>query len=127
MAVRMGKTEGSFFMFRKFLSLFVFLPLAVLLVAFTVANRHLIVVSFDPFGGDQPAIAFEMPLFLLVFGCLLVGVVAGGVATWLNQGTGRKEARSNRSAAKQARREADELRREAQRSHGALPAPDPRI
>ena len=113
-------------MLRKFLSLFVFLPLAVLLVAFTVANRHMIVVSFDPFGGDQPAIALEMPLFLLVFVCLLAGVVAGGVATWFSQGVWRKEARSNRSEVKQARREADQLRREVQGSHGALPAPDPR-
>lgn len=73
-------------MLRKFVSLFVLLPLAIVLIAFTVANRAMVVVSLDPFSPQQPALALEMPLFVLVFLSLLAGVIAGGVATWLGQG-----------------------------------------
>jgi uncharacterized integral membrane protein len=34
---------------RKFLNAVVWIPLAVILVVFAVANRHLVTVSFDPF------------------------------------------------------------------------------
>lgn len=122
-------------MLRKFVSLFVLLPLAIVLIAFTVANRAMVVVSLDPFSPQQPALALEMPLFVLVFLSLLAGVIAGGVATWLGQGRWRKQARASRSEALKARREAEALRGEAAGAtpgqgaagtHTALPAPQPR-
>ncbi|MCB1473175.1 MAG: LapA family protein [Rhodobiaceae bacterium] len=110
-------------MLRRIVSLVVLLPLAIVLVAFTVANRHLVVVSLDPFGGNQPAFGVEMPVYLLVFASLLAGVVLGGAATWLSQGAWRRRARQNRTEAARARREAEDLRREADAAHVSLPAP----
>ena len=44
---------------RKFLTALVLIPLGVIFVVFAVANRHLVTVSFDPFGsGDS---AFDLP------------------------------------------------------------------
>ncbi len=110
-------------MLRKAALLLVVLPTAILLIALTVANRHAVTLSFDPFSPLDPAFGLEMPVFLLVFATLLAGIVIGGIATWLTQGTWRKSARANRAAAHAATREAAELRREVEKAHAALPAP----
>ncbi|MFN0265282.1 LapA family protein [Tepidamorphus sp. 3E244] len=111
-------------MLRKLFSLLILLPLAILLVAFTVANRHMVKVALDPFSPANPAIGYELPLYAVIFASLCVGVIAGGMATWFGQGRWRKEARDKRTEAARARREAESLRRDADR-HDALPAPRP--
>ena len=110
-------------MLRKIVFLLIVLPVALALVALTVANRHTVIVSFDPFNPLEPALGLEMPLFLLVFVSLLAGVVVGGIATWITQGPWRKSARDSRAAAHRAAREAADLRREVDKAHAALPAP----
>ena len=77
----------------RVLKLIVLVPIAVLCVAFAVANRQVVAVSFDPFVANDPALAIVAPMFLLVFILLMAGVVMGGVATWLGQGRHRKAAR----------------------------------
>ncbi|MFO1134206.1 MAG: hypothetical protein U1E30_03220 [Rhodoblastus sp.] len=53
---------------RTLFRLLVVLPLAVLIVLFAVANRHLVMVSFDPFpGNDIQGPQLTAPLFLLLF------------------------------------------------------------
>ena len=95
---------------RTLLKFFVFAPIALLLLLFAFANRRIITVSFDPFASDEAsAFAFAAPLFLVLIATLMVGVAAGGAATWLNQGKFRR-------AARQSRAEADRLRSEAQSS-----------
>lgn len=112
---------------RKFVSLFVLLPLAIVLIAFTVANRAMVVVSLDPFSPQQPALALEMPLFVLVFLSLLAGVIAGGVATWLGQGRWRKQAApaGARLSRRGARRRPCAARPRAPGLGKARPAPTP--
>ena len=80
-------------MVHKLFTIFVVVPLGVLLVVFAVANRHPITVSLDPFGANAPALSATVPLFLVIIFMLLVGVIAGGLATWFNQGKWRREAR----------------------------------
>lgn len=56
----------------------VLLPLAVIMVAFAIANRQAVVVHLDPLPLDlQP-----LPLYLIVFIAMLVGLVLGGFAAW---------------------------------------------
>lgn len=57
-------------------------PVAVLLIAFAIANRRTVTLSFDPFSQVAPALAFQMPLWAVAFLPLLIGVVLGGVANW---------------------------------------------
>ena len=58
-------------------------PVTVLLIAFAIANRGVVTLSFDPFSQVAPALAFEVPLWSVAFFPLLIGVLLGGVATWV--------------------------------------------
>jgi hypothetical protein len=58
-----------------------------------VANRHVVTVSFDPFSTTDPAASMTLPLFALIIAVLIVGVVIGGLASWLRQGKWRGSAR----------------------------------
>jgi hypothetical protein len=52
-----------------------------------VANRADIRLSLDPFSDAHPALVIELPLYLLLFGALLLGVVLGGLAVALTRAT----------------------------------------
>jgi uncharacterized integral membrane protein len=91
----------------------ILLPLAAVIILFAVANRQTISVSFDPFSNPDASSAFvTAPLFLLLFLTLIVGVIVGGLATWVTQGTNRRAARAARDEADRWRDEAERLRRE---------------
>ena len=51
-------------MFRKIVTAIIVVPLAVVIVAFAVANRQAVTVSFDPFSAASPAYAATLPLFV---------------------------------------------------------------
>ena len=78
---------------RKFVAIAILVPLAIIIVMFAVANREIITVSFDPFDSAHPAYALKMPLFMLIFVLVGVGVVVGGIASWLRQHKWRMRAR----------------------------------
>ena len=43
-------------MIRKFVTALILVPLAIVFIAFAVANRQTVVVSFDPFDQAHPAL-----------------------------------------------------------------------
>jgi uncharacterized integral membrane protein len=114
---------------RKFFSALVLIPLAIVFVVFAVANRHLVTVSFDPFNSVNPSVGVSMPLFVVIILVAILGVVAGGMATWFRQGRWRRAARLHEADARQARTElADARIQAATASRNApqrLPAPQP--
>ncbi|MGB6323414.1 MAG: LapA family protein [Xanthobacteraceae bacterium] len=69
------------------------MTLGVILIAFAVANRQAVTVSFDPFNTANPAASVALPLFALVIVLLIAGVVIGGSASWLRHGRWRRTAR----------------------------------
>ena len=85
-------------------------PIAVLIVTFAIVNRQVVPVVFDPFGSDIAGLRFEAPLFFVMFACGMVGVVAGGVATWFAQGRHRRALRDARADVAHLRAEADRMR-----------------
>ena len=95
----------------------------VLLIIFAVANRQRVVFTLDPTGSTDPssALAFELPLFVLAFILLIVGVVVGGAASWLRQRKWRKAARELESEVRAFRTENESLRRDLEAAK-ALPA-----
>jgi uncharacterized integral membrane protein len=114
---------------RKFLSALVLIPLGVLFVVFAVANRHLVTVSFDPFDSVNPSVAVSMPLFVVIIVVAILGVAAGGMATWFRQRHWRRAARRHEAEARRARSEIADLRTAAVVSRGGTPqlaAPVPR-
>ena len=70
---------------RKVLAWIVIAPLAGAALLFAVANRRWVTVSLDPFSVDAPAYSVELPMFLLIFGALIAGVIIGGVAVWFGK------------------------------------------
>jgi uncharacterized integral membrane protein len=65
----------------------------VIIIAFAVANRQAVTVSFDPFTAVSPAYAATLPLFAVIFAGLIVGVLIGGIAAWIRQSKWRRAAR----------------------------------
>jgi uncharacterized membrane protein YciS (DUF1049 family) len=88
---------------RKTVAVLILVPLAIVLIAFAVANRQTVIVSFDPFNAAAPAASLALPLFALVIVALIVGVIVGGLAVRLGHGRWRRLAR-------RLEREASELR-----------------
>ena len=80
-------------MLRKIAAAVVMVPLAVILVAFAVANRQDVRISFDPFDPTQPAYSFGTWLFVPIFAALIFGVLIGGLASSLRQCKWRGAAR----------------------------------
>ena len=83
-------------MIRKILTTLIAVPLAILLAVFMIANRHAVTVSLDPFGAGNPSLSATLPLFVIILVSLLIGVLAGGTAAWLNQSRWRRAARGLR-------------------------------
>jgi hypothetical protein len=70
---------------------FLLVPVAVIAAALAVANRGVVSFSLDPFSDAHPAIVIQMPLFLLLFLTLILGVVIGGTVAMIGR---RKRARA---------------------------------
>jgi uncharacterized integral membrane protein len=101
---------GVRFMIRRLGAAVVLVPLAVLLVLLAMANRQGVTLSYDLFLTNRPAFASTAPLFVILFGVLLAGVILGGAAVWLRQGRWRRAARHAGAEARTLRIENDRLR-----------------
>ena len=80
-------------MLRRLVAAVILVPLAIIIIAFAVANRQTVTVSFDPFSPHEPVASVALPLFVLIILALIIGVIIGGVASWLGQGKWRGAAR----------------------------------
>ena len=110
---------------RKFFNAAVLIPLGIILVVFAVANRHLVTVSFDPFNSHDPALSLALPLFVVIIVVAILGVVAGGCATWFGQRRWRRAARHHEAEARDMRTQLADLRAAmaaSQRRDPSLPA-----
>lgn len=77
----------------KLSTLLIAMPALALALIVAIANRGSVTLSIDPFSATSPVIAFELPLYLLIFAALLIGVLIGGSSAWIGQMGGRKKAR----------------------------------
>ncbi|GHC79961.1 hypothetical protein GCM10010136_32730 [Limoniibacter endophyticus] len=94
-------------MINRLVVVLIIVPMAALLIAFSVANRAPTLLTFDPFNPGNPALSIQLPLFLLLFVAFALGLLAGSMITWSRQSRYRKlarerdrEAQSLRHAAK---------------------------
>ncbi|WP_223479172.1 LapA family protein [Oricola indica] len=94
-------------MIRRLISIFITIPLAVVLIALAVANRGSAPLRFDVFNPDNPALTVNAPMFIWLFGAVAIGVIAGGIGAWFAQGKHRKMER-------RYKKEADSLRYEVE-------------
>lgn len=91
----------------------VLVPLCLGLMAFALANRHFVVVNFNPFAPVDNTVppGFGVPLFVVLYVVLLVGVLLGGTATWFAQSRHRKREKHWRREAHMLNGELEKLRR----------------
>lgn len=111
-------------MFRRIVTAIIVVPLAVIVIAFAVANRQWVTVSFDPFSSSNPAYAATLPLFVLIFIILILGVIVGGIAAWIGQGKWRWAARRLEGEVRSLHDELAAQRRQFA-DYRAVPAADP--
>lgn len=105
----------------RFFKVLIFVPIALLVVFLSIANRESVTVSLDPFTRAAPEFYFTAPLFLILFGAVALGVLIGGVAAWLAQRGKRRELRQTRREVNNLKAETDKLRRESAGRYPALP------
>ena len=94
----------------KYISWILTIPVAIVAVVFAVANREPAAINLWPLG-----ITLEVPLFILVLGSGLVGLILGGVITWLSAGRVRRRARRAEYRASDAEREVQDLHHKLER------------
>jgi uncharacterized membrane protein YciS (DUF1049 family) len=107
---------------RRFLFLFVLLPLAIIVVALSVANRDTVMLRLNPLA-PEAGWSFSAPLFVVLFATLAIGILAGGIATWIRQGKWRHAARAEQAKAEQLRRDVERLRERITTASPALTGP----
>lgn len=78
----------------------VLLPIAVVLIAFAIGNRAPVTVRFDPL-----PFAIDMPLYAVGLIGIFIGLLSGGIMTWLRGGRWRKLARERQHDKEQLERE----------------------
>src|SRR5690606_37933448 len=91
----------------KHLSWIITIPVTVVAVVFAVANRDEVLLRFWPLPWSR-----ELPVYLIVLGCLFVGFVLGCVVTWLSSAPRRRRARRTADRARELARELAELKRQ---------------
>jgi uncharacterized integral membrane protein len=96
---------------RKVVAAIILVPLAIVIMAFAVANRQNVTVSLDPFNPDVPAASLTRPLFVVILAVLIFGVIIGGIAAWLRQSKWRRTARRLEREVANLRAENDALKR----------------
>jgi uncharacterized integral membrane protein len=105
----------------RFVLIVIVVPLAIILIALAVANRAPATFTMDPFNPGNPALTLQLPLFVMLFLALAVGILIGSAATWLKQGRYRKLARQQK---KEVQALLQETRtKPAQPTGSNLPAP----
>ena len=108
-------------MLRRIVSTLIVVPLAVAIIAFAVANRQAVTISFDPFSSTSPVYAATLPLFALIFVMLILGVLIGGVVAWIGQTKWRRAARKLDADVRALHQELEAIRRRF--APEAAPAP----
>lgn len=93
-------------------------PLAVLLIVLSVANRQSVRLALNPFQPDDGMLSLSAPFFVFLFLAVALGIVIGSTATWLAQGKYRKRARSEARSAVKWQAEADRNKNVGERSVG---------
>lgn len=95
---------------KTFLKWLILAPIALILLVFAIANREPVRVVLDPLSSGPPDFHIVAPLFVVLFLTGMLGVLAGGIVTWIAQGRHRRAARHAKSDVERLRLECDRLR-----------------
>lgn len=105
-------------MLRKLTTLVVLVPLGIVLIVLSVANRQDVTLALNPFRPEDRALSLTAPFFVFLFLALIVGMIIGSTATWFSQSKYRKRARVEAKSAIKWQAEADKHRNRAEQIAG---------
>lgn len=100
-------------MIARLLKLALLLPIAAVIVVLAVSNRQPVTLSLDPFGRGLIDLKVTLPLFAALLAATMLGVLLGGIASWLLQARHRRMERA-------WRREAEKLKADKERLQAAV-------
>lgn len=112
-------------MVKKILNIVVLVPVAIVLIVLSVANRQSVTLALNPFNPQDSLLSLSAPFFVFVFLSLIAGLLIGSFATWMTQGKYRKRARTEAHEAVKWHAEAQKHRTHAETvvSQNSLSAP----
>ncbi|WP_375589727.1 DUF1049 domain-containing protein [Hoeflea alexandrii] len=113
-------------MIKRIIALAILVPLGIVLIMLSVANRTAVTLALNPFDPTDTVLSITLPFFVFLFLALITGMILGSLATWFKQGKHRKQARVQANEAVKWHTEADRQKAKAQQIAAALPAPDKR-
>lgn len=101
-------------MVKKIVNIVVLVPVAIVLIVLSVANRQPVRMALNPFRPEDSLLSVTAPFFVFLFLALILGMVIGGVATWCSQHKYRKRARVEATEAVKWQTEADKQKARAE-------------
>ncbi|MCA1369181.1 MULTISPECIES: hypothetical protein [Ensifer] len=112
-------------MLKKVINIVVLVPLGIVLVLLSVANRQTVTFALNPFNTADRVLSVSAPFFVFLFLAVILGLVLGAAATWFAQGKYRRRARNEASEALKWHREAEKQRSQAEKlaAQASLPSP----
>lgn len=113
-------------MINRIIALAILVPLGIVLIMLSVANRTAVTLALNPFDPTDTVLSVTLPFFVFLFLALITGMILGSLATWFKQGKHRKQARVQANEAVKWHTEADRQKAKAQQIAAALPAPEKR-
>ena len=97
-------------MVKRIISLLILIPIAIVLIVLSVANRQAVTLALNPFDRGDQVMSVTLPFFIFLFFAIIVGMIIGSLVTWWNQGKYRSRARSSKKEAVKWHKEADRLK-----------------
>lgn len=101
-------------MARKLITFVILVPIAVVLIVLSVANRGSVTLALNPFQPSDSLLSLSAPFFVFLFAAFMLGMIVGSLATWFKQGKYRKKARVEAREAVKWHTEADKQRERAE-------------
>ncbi|EYR83288.1 MULTISPECIES: LapA family protein [unclassified Shinella] len=110
-------------MIKRVVNILVLIPIGIVLIVLSVANRQSVTLALNPFRPEDSVLSVTAPFFVYLFLAVIFGLVIGSLATWFTQGKYRKRARIEASEAVKWHGEAEKhkTRAEAIASQAMLP------
>jgi uncharacterized integral membrane protein len=101
-------------MLKKIVNLVVLVPIGIVLIVLSVANRQPVRIALNPFRPEDSLLSMTAPFFVFLFLALILGMIIGAVATWVSQHKYRKRARVEATEAVKWQTEADKQKTRAE-------------
>ena len=101
-------------MIKKIVNVLVLIPVGIVLIVLSVANRQPVTLALNPFRPEDGVLSVTAPFFVYLFLATIFGLVLGALITWFAQGKHRRRARIEAGEAVKWHTEAEKHRTRAE-------------